>query len=95
MEISKQRAIYVISDTTDDNWVISGTATKEQSDDVYISFSINSDSTNLGTYNYSFTGGRISETVSALQANNSAIKTYCEEAFTKIQEYLNNTTVAD
>lgn len=91
MEITKQNETFNLTDTTDDGWVVNGTATSNTDKSLSINFSVNKDTDNLGYYNINIpTNGMINVNFSALPTYYDAFIDYTQTALKLIQDYINN-----
>lgn len=94
MEITKQNETFNLTDTTDDSWVVNGTATNNLDGSVSVNLYINKDSDSLGYYNISIpTEGMINVNFSALPTYYDAFVDYAQTALQLIQDYFKNSTI--
>ena len=94
MEITKQNETFNLTDTTDDGWVVNGTATNNLDSSVSVNLHINKDSDSLGYYNISIpTEGMINVNFSTLPTYYEAFVNYTQTALQLIQDYFKNSTI--
>lgn len=91
MEITKQNETFNLTDTTEDGWVITGTATSDIDSTLSVNFYVNKDDDSLGYYNIHIPAvGMVNVSFSTMPTYYTAFTNYAQTALKLIQDYINN-----
>jgi len=96
MEITKQNETFSLTDKTEDDWIINGSATNNTDGALTVNFNVSSEgglADNIGYYSITLPKeGMVNVSLSAVPEHYNALIDYSQQALKIVQDYLNNQT---